>query len=562
MAEELEYIVNTALTHCDKGMAMLPFTSTINTTVHIQKQLVATEMDKIPLVNIPSYGMCSATKSPCNPAPTVWDNTYEFVKVKTFKPLLFKSCMQCGKGGKIEFLTSGQLPLADSVDAESVEQIEDANKQSQEAVEEFEAQKDAVGESGLVEGFIPVWGSGRDAVNSFQTGHWGWGIFHCVMVVVDVATLGIGSIVKGAVKGVVKAGVKATLKQAGKAALEGLTKKAIAAVAAKEAAVALIKNTGKMAAEFSVKRLGVCIAKACFVAGTPVATKDGLKNIEDLVSGDEVWAYNEQTGETALKPILNAFEREADAIIKLVVDEEEIETTPEHPFFVDGVWKEAGLIEIGNTVQLLNGKAAIVKNIIHKFDYELQPTIAGEDVIEEDYQLTKVFNIEVEAWHTYFVGKKNVLVHNMVCVREVVEGILKGKKILLEGFTKESMLYIKRSKEGLDDLRKAFNSKERGAFLKKIAGDSENIKKLKDAGITDDQLKLLKDGKVPDGYQVHHKKPIDDGGDNSFDNLVLIKNDPYHKSLTNLQNDLTRGMKSGDSKVIEWPVVDGFIYPK
>ena len=419
MAEELEYIVNTALTHCDKGVAMLPFTSTINTTVHIQKQLVATEMDKVPLVNIPSYGICSVTKSPCNPVPTVWDNTYEFVKVKTFKPLLFKSCMQCGKGGKIEFLTSGQLPLADSVDAESLENIEEANKQSQEAIEEFEAQKDAVGESGLVEGFLPVWGSGRDAINSFQTGHWGWGIFHCVMVVVDVATLGIGSIVKGAVKGVVKAGVKATLKQAGKAALEGLTKKAIAAIAAKEAAVALIKNTGKMAAEFSVKRLGVCIAKACFVAGTPVATKYGLKNIEDLVSGDEVWAYNEQTGETALKPILNAFEREADVIIKLIIDEEEIETTPEHPFFVDGEWKEAGLIEVGNTIQLLSGKAAIVKNIIHKFDFALQSSCAGENEIEEDYKLTKVFNIEVTDWHTYFVGWLQMLVHNVVCLADL-----------------------------------------------------------------------------------------------------------------------------------------------
>jgi hypothetical protein len=529
MADELEYIVNTALTHCDKGMAMLPFTSTINTTVHIQKQLVATEMDKAPLVNIPSYGMCSATKSPCNPVPTIWENTYEFVKVKTFKPLLFKSCMQCGKGGKIEFLTSGQLPLADSVDAESLENIEDANKQSQEAVEEFEAQKNAVGESGLAEGFIPVWGSGRDAINSFQTGHWGWGIFHSVM----------------AVKGVVKAGVKATLKQAGKAALEGLTKKAIAAIAAKEAAVALIKNTGKMAAEFSVKRLGVCIAKACFVAGTPVATKDGLKNIEDLVSGDEVWAYNEHTGETALKPILNAFEREADVILKLIIDDEEIETTPEHPFFVDGEWKEAGIIEVGDTVQLLNGKAAVVKNIIHKFDYELQPTIVGEDEIEEEYKLTKVFNIEVADWHTYFVGFWKFLVHNAVCVRKTVENLFKYGRDYLKQIA--SITGRKIHPKQLAKIKEALRNGEFTKLSKEATAASRaEFNKVKDKLIKDWEKEtgqkwpryekdiLSKKGEVylkkGDAYDAHHIIENTHGGPHEWWNIHPASNPIEHQA--------------------------------
>lgn len=37
-------------------------------------------------------------------------------------------------------------------------------------------------------------------------------------------------------------------------------------------------------------------ATQCSVAGTPVATPDGWKNIEDIKEGDVVYAFNETTG--------------------------------------------------------------------------------------------------------------------------------------------------------------------------------------------------------------------------------------------------------------------------
>jgi Pretoxin HINT domain/Domain of unknown function (DUF4280) len=519
MADELEYIVNTALTHCDKGMAMLPFTSTINTTVHIQKQLVATEMDKEPLVNIPSYGMCSVTKSPCNPLPTVWDNTYEFVKVKTFKPLLFKSCMQCGSGGKIEFLTSGQLPLADSVDAESLENIEEANKQSKEAVEEFEAQKDAVGESGFWEGFIPVWGSGRDAINSFQTGHWGWGLFHVGMVAVDVFTLGIGSLVKGAVKGVVKAGVKATLKQAGKAALEGLSKKAIAAIAAKEAAVAMVKNAGKGVAEFSVKRLGICIARACFVAGTPVATKDGLKNIEEIKVGDKVWSYDEKTGEIGLREVLNTIERKINTLVELTIDGEKILTTPEHPFYSSGEWKEAGLLETGDNIMLFSGRLTKVQSISYQLDAIKTNTVVSiqsDTGLQHNIEVTekgiKVFNFEVEGWHTYFVGFWKFLVHNaQVCFSTMIlesqkwfQNIMRGNSFNMVMNNALRYLYTEKGLKYLDEVYVALKNGKNGRIDGFIKGKAIIERKATDlAKVTEktaksyiDNAAMYKDAKL------------------------------------------------------------------
>lgn len=69
-------------------------------------------------------------------------------------------------------------------------------------------------------------------------------------------------------------------------------------------------------------------------------------------------------------------------------------------------------------------------------------------------------------------------------------------------------------------------------------------------------------GKVPTGYQVHHKLPLDDGGTNDFKNLVLIKNDPFHKVLTNTQKTLTKDLNVGETMKLEWPIPDGSIYPK
>ncbi|WJE54873.1 hypothetical protein QRE66_12030 [Bacillus cereus] len=71
----------------------------------------------------------------------------------------------------------------------------------------------------------------------------------------------------------------------------------------------------------------------------------------------------------------------------------------------------------------------------------------------------------------------------------------------------------------------------------------------------------MKKGEVPDDYQVLHKLPLDDGGTNYFDNLILIEHDPYHKVLTNTQRSLTKGLEIGESKTIQWPIPDGFVYP-
>jgi hypothetical protein len=142
------------------------------------------------------------------------------------------------------------------------------------------------------------------------------------------------------------------------------------------------------------------------------------------------------------------------------------------------------------------------------------------------------------------------------------KGPLRGSQVALPGFHIIQLSYTKRSKADLKSLRDKFDSSGRKDFLKKIGSDPVMVQQLKKAGLTDKEVERIADGKVPNtDWQVHHKLPLDDGGDNSFDNLVLIKNDPYHKAITNRQNASTRGMQPGQTLIVSWPICSGFIYP-
>lgn len=142
-------------------------------------------------------------------------------------------------------------------------------------------------------------------------------------------------------------------------------------------------------------------------------------------------------------------------------------------------------------------------------------------------------------------------------------GILKGEKVTLPNVKGQTIQYTKVSSENLAELRKAFNTTDRKEFLSYLSNDKDMLQQLKTAGMSDTDILKMKNGYVPTGYQVHHKIPLDGGGTNSLDNLVLIKNDPYHKVITNTQNSVTSGLDAGQTmKIHNWPIPDGKIYPK
>ena len=138
---------------------------------------------------------------------------------------------------------------------------------------------------------------------------------------------------------------------------------------------------------------------------------------------------------------------------------------------------------------------------------------------------------------------------------------LRGELVKLPGVSTQTIQYVKRTEEELAKLRRAFNNSEREKFLKHVASDPDKVAQLKAAGLSDIDIRMMRDGGVPDGFQVHHKLPLDDSGTNDIGNLVLIKNEPYHKALTNAQGELTRGMKPGETRTVDFPIPPGFVYP-
>ena len=136
---------------------------------------------------------------------------------------------------------------------------------------------------------------------------------------------------------------------------------------------------------------------ACFVAGTLVKAESGDVPIEQIQVGDLVWAWDEETGDVALKRVVETYPNQSDELIHVFVNGEEIITTPTHPFYspVKG-WTEACKLRAGDILVTVNGEYVVVEKIQHEI---LETPIA-------------VYNFQVEDYHTYFVATSGVLVHN------------------------------------------------------------------------------------------------------------------------------------------------------
>lgn len=136
---------------------------------------------------------------------------------------------------------------------------------------------------------------------------------------------------------------------------------------------------------------------ACFIAGTLIRTDNGSVPIEQIAVGDLVWAWDEDTGQIELKPVVETYINEADELIHIFVNGEEIITTSEHPFYspVKG-WTEAARLCVGDILVLVNGDYAVVEKVLHEtLDIPIP-----------------VFNFQVADFHTYHVGSIGILVHN------------------------------------------------------------------------------------------------------------------------------------------------------
>ncbi|MFD2331291.1 polymorphic toxin-type HINT domain-containing protein [Cohnella sp. GCM10020058] len=145
------------------------------------------------------------------------------------------------------------------------------------------------------------------------------------------------------------------------------------------------------------KVLGAC---NCFVAGTKVQTDEGEKNIEDIQVGDRVLSKDEATGEVAYKEVTATFNHETDEIYNIQVGAQTIESTFNHPFYVDGKgWTFVKDLQAGDLLVQSDGHTLKI------------------DSIELEQKHVTVYNMTVDEFHTYFVSDLGIWVHNSECLK-------------------------------------------------------------------------------------------------------------------------------------------------
>jgi hypothetical protein len=212
----------------------------------------------------------------------------------------------------------------------------------------------------------------------------------------------------------------------------------------------------------------------CFVAGTLVHTKEGLKPIEQIQVGDWVLSKPESgEGENAYKRVTKTVSFDEKEVWTISFSEKDvcdpnveslyydrdctrIVATPNHPFWVIGKgWTALRDIRIYDHLSLENGKEAVIYQHMNLHRYGTSKTIgyAGtamgmyeghlidlalhtgvefcfpEETVPEPleadfynsdtYFYTTVYNFVVEDFHTYYVGTKGVWVHNTDCAEDV-----------------------------------------------------------------------------------------------------------------------------------------------
>ncbi len=116
--------------------------------------------------------------------------------------------------------------------------------------------------------------------------------------------------------------------------------------------------------------------------------------------------------EIEYKPVLETYVRKVDKLVHITINGEEIVTTDNHPFYVQGRgFIDAGKLLVGDKLVSVNGEYLVIEKFY----------------IEETENPVDVYNFQVEDFHTYHVGKNGVLVHNAQYETDI--GDYKGNRI-------------------------------------------------------------------------------------------------------------------------------------
>ena len=139
----------------------------------------------------------------------------------------------------------------------------------------------------------------------------------------------------------------------------------------------------------------------CFVADTLVRTTDGARKIQDLRVGDSVLSFDERKGRVEAARVSKVIiGRRADLAV-VASRHGAVTCTQDHPFYTArGHWTKAGELSRSDSVMAL-GAASL--GVI--------PAKCAVTSRKADSPV-RVYNIEVEKNHDFFVGPDSILCHN------------------------------------------------------------------------------------------------------------------------------------------------------
>lgn len=136
----------------------------------------------------------------------------------------------------------------------------------------------------------------------------------------------------------------------------------------------------------------------------------------------------------------------------------------------------------------------------------------------------------------------------------------------LAGFTYQRVDYTRKADRALYRTeRKEFDQTVRPTWLRDIG--KNRAPELLKAGLSQQEInRMVLSGKPPDGYQVHHRIPLNDGGTNDPKNFILVKDDVEHRATHGYYNPAElriRLLGDGEMAVVALPVPpeDTIIYP-
>ena len=135
-------------------------------------------------------------------------------------------------------------------------------------------------------------------------------------------------------------------------------------------------------------------AGPCLSKNTEISTPDGYKNITDIKIGDEVFSFNEETKKVEKDIVVNTWiiPKLQRGIYYIYTDRSVVEAKNDHNFYVEGEWKRADELKVGD---ILLGESL----------EELE--INKIEIIQMNEEL---YDLMTKNNHNYFAN--GVLVHN------------------------------------------------------------------------------------------------------------------------------------------------------